>query len=1741
MSARRGSAIAVIGVGCRFPGGVQSAHDLWELLLEGRDTVGTVPPGRWNAQRLKGFQHPDDAERYDRGCFIEGDVWAWEPAALSVAPREGMLMDPQHRLAVEVAWEAVEHAGIPVGRIRGSRTGVYVGLYAPDGLLRSARPVRDWVDGMYLFGNLAGNAPGRITFALDLRGPAMVIETMCSSGLVAVHQACRALAGGECEMALAGAVLLMVSPETLHYEAKWLTSARGRCFAFDGRADGYVRGEGAGMLLLKRLEDALADGDRVLAVVRGSAVTADGQSERMTAPSSLMQQETFRLALKGAGVDAGDVGFVEAHGPGTFHGDPIEYTSINAVYGRGRGRCALGSVKTNVGHSEPTSGVAGLIKAILAVQHGVIPPNLHFSGWNPSIPVDPESRLFVPTETVTDWPVKDAPRLAGVCSYGIAGTNAHLLVEEPPAPAPAPRRKPARGRERRYRVFAVSAFSPQALPEAARRLADWVNGHPGAALQDVAHTLAVRRSASNERLAVIARDRSELADRLRAFADGRNEEGTVQGRPVLGPGQPGPVLVFTGQGSQWPGMCRRLLDRDPVFTAVIDEIEPLMAAEGKFSLRAVLQDPDQLSGVDRIQPVLFAVQVALAALWRAWGIEPAAVIGHSLGEVAASVVAGGLSTRDGVRVICRRARLLRDATGGLMASVTCDAQTVAADLAAAGADRVNIAVFTSPSSVVVAGDRDQVEDLVCRWQERGEGTGLVRVDYASHSPHMEKLVAPITDALTDLDPQQPHVRFYTTVDEDPRARIRLDGPYWAANLRAPVRFEQAVAAALSDGHRLFVECTSHPLAVRAVQDTARAVGIDDVIAVGTLRRDTDDELAFAEGVGAAHCAGAAVDWAARYQGKLVDVPTATWHRVHQRFDPPYELIAPQLVGATQHALLGGHVHDPEHPGRHLWQTPLGPKRLPWLEDHQVAGAPVMAGAGLCEMMLAAAATVFGTDHVAVTGLRLLAPLLLEPEPVVSVRAETGIEGVVHAEVLSQAGNAHVVHGRATIAAPEGAAPPCPQPDVRLWEPVAPSDLYAYFRNRHQVVHGPAFRGLESLHVHSEEDRARARLRIPDPARVSSWMMRIHPALLDSAVQAAIAVWRHHYQLAPGPVVVAGFDHVEIYASTWAVRTCHAELTGADDLGCTANLLLATDDGAVAARVEGLRVANITTPDERFVSRLAHLTWSEHQPVGITGAPAGLFVLVAEDRMRAQPLADALTGKGAACHLLPMPDADPPMLEKLLTAQMNPTVVYVPGGGAPGQAERTARARVGRLCALLRQLACLSAPPRLWLATLTPGTGLGIAGLRGVLRTAAFEYPRLAPSLLEADRPEKAALELLAADPVIREVRLRGGQRQLRRLTLASPQPAQDHAAGIRADGSYLISGGLGGLGLLTAGYLADKGAGRVVLCSRHAPAPAATAQVEALRKQGCDVRVVLGDIAAPETTSEAIATATSNNMPLRGIVHSAGVVEDALLDKLDQALLDRVWRGKATGAWELHRAALDHELDFFVLYSSLAALIGSPGQAAYAAANAFLDDLTAHRRAQGLPATAVQWGAWSEVGAGQDMERRGFAMINPADGIDALDRILSAGYTHISYSPIDPAQWLAPYPQAAASALFADTTTRSAPGDRTPDRLADLLAAPDDAHRRTLLHAHVIDTLREILNAPRQHITPTTSMVMLGLDSLAAMQLRQRLQHSLGLTIDTAVLWTKPTAAGITDWLIEQMGHKPADEPAPGDGEPLDS
>ncbi len=1750
MSVSHSEPIAIVGMGCRFPGKVETSAGLWDLAAAGRQEMGPVPADRWDAERLMAFQNPDEAARYGRGCFLDGDVWAWDPEALNVAPAEQRWVDPQFRVLMEVAWEAVEHAGIPVDRLRGSRTGVYVGAYTPDNLFREARPVEDALNSMYLFGNFPGTLVGLLAFSMDLRGPVMALNTMCSSGLVAIDSACAALTLGECDTALAGAVMLMLSPQTHHLEAALLTSQRGESFAFDARADGYVRGEGAAMLLLKRLSDARRDGDRVLAVIRGGAVNNDGQATRLTAPSTEMQQVLFRAAVERARIDPGQVGLVEAHGPGTPVGDPVEYNSINAVFGRGSGRCALGSIKTNIGHSEPVSGLAGTIKAIECMRRGLIAPNANFRTWNPAIVVDEDSRLFIPTE-VTPWPVDGGPRLAAVCSYGVTGTNAHIILESAPVTSRRPGPRATVATDARPRLFTLSGVSAESVTLAAGRLAEWVEGEgAGTDLDEVARTLAVHRSHAAHRAAIVARDRRELVARAEAFAAGATPDGVVGGTVTLAAGHRGPVFVFPGQGTQWAGMCQGLLESEPDFAAAIDEIELLMAAESGFSLRRMLEEPDLLVGVDRIQPVLFGVQVALTRLWRSWGVEPTAVIGQSLGEVAAAVVADGLSLADGVAVICRRATLLAETAGGAMASVMLGADRVQADIEAAGADGVALGVLTAPEATVISGDAGQVAALVEGWQAAGAVARMVDVDVASHSPQMDPILDRLHEAVSTVTAHEPRLPFYSTAAADPRLPGPLDAGYWVRNQRDTVHFHEAIAAAMADGYRLFIECGPHPLAVRPVADTARHHDVENTLAVGSLRRNEDDQDIFLANLAAVHCGGYAVDWSARYgEGAPADVPGTAWRRLRLGGEKePYRLVAPNLPAASEHPLLGGHVHDPQAPGRHLWQTPISPRRLPWLDDHQVAGVAVLPGTGYAEMMLAAGAEVFGTTHLSLSELSIEKPLPLEPEPLVTTRLQRDGQAAA-AEVVSQGQDgALIVHARATVRALRRNGRPKTVDLAGLttpqWRDSVPEQLYAHVRERHDVIHGPAFAAIERIQVHPEEDRAVSSLRIADAGRASAWMMVLHPALADEVVQTVVGAWIVNYSTSPGPVVVGGATEIRVYGPTAHARMANVRLDHADDLACTASGQLIALDGTVVAEVRGLRLVNITPPQERFNSRLAHLEWvpepaPEPEPAEETAASRWLLV-APEKTPWTQRLGGLLADGSAGCRLLthgPDDALTPQGLDDALdeAAQARRTTVVVAVGARPGECDpaTAAREELKRAVTVIQRAAEREDPPRLWLVFRADDAPMTAAGLRGLWRAAAFEHPELVPSIIEisSGTPLDAVLaDLRAAGQSITEVTWSHGTRHLVRVRSGpGAVAAAPSRQPVRPDAAYLVTGGLGGLGLVTTGWLAERGARRMVVCGRSAPSEHAAGQLERLRATGADIAVVLGDIADPAVLAQVMHTATDGDVPLRGVLHAAGVVEDATLATLDDRLIDRVWRGKAEGGWALHRATLDHDLDFFVVYSSVASLLGSPGQAAYAAANAFLDDLVRWRLGHGLPATGIHWGAWSEVGRGQHLAQQGHVTISPSDGVEALERILTGGHRQIAYSPIDAARWTAAYPALADSTLLHDLLTgQPAPNEGLAPVLSELLDAQTLAQRRRILEGHIIDCVRTILGGTDRHITPDTSLVLLGVDSLAAVQLQQRLQNTLKISIKSGVIWVKPSAAGLAEWISEQMGFSEA-------------
>ncbi|MBZ4319960.1 type I polyketide synthase [Streptomyces huiliensis] len=2106
-SSSSGRSIAIVGAACRLPGAVNSLGGLWKLLAREHDAIRAVPPGRWTPEDLAELPAPV-VERMTHGGFLDDDVYAFDATWFGMSEQEARFTDPQHRLLLEVVWEALEHAGMPPHGLAGTRVAQLYGCYAKDYLLRSFGDIADTDPYAFLSG-IDSMTTGRVAFLLDLRGPGAAVEGACASSVVAIHTACQALRAGEADLALAGGAQLSLSAQAMAPFARWEPYSRtGRSRPFDVRADGYARSEGCGIVVLKRLEDARRDGDRVLAVLRGSAVNTSGSRTRFTATSRTAQVEVYRAALERSGVDPADVGMVEAHGPGTAAGDPVEFAAVAEVYGRGRDRCALGSVKSNIGHCEAASGVAGLLKVIGALRHGAVPATLHFTRWNDAI--DPAgTRLFVPT-AMTRWPVTGGARLAAVSSFGVSGTNGHLVVEA----APERPRRPARavpsttGRDSTppgpsVRAFCLSGRTEDAVRAGARRLADWLRDEGAREpLHDVAHTLAVRRSHAAYRAAVIAKDRRELVRRLGAFHAGKDSEVTPHTAVVPQAPGPGPVWVFPGHGSQWAGMCRELLDGDESFTSVIDELGPLVRAESGFLLRDVLTAPETVRGFGRVQPTLFAVQLGLAAMWRSWGVEPAAIIGYSMGEVAAAVAAGALTVADGVRVICRRSRRVATTAGrGLMASVALGHAEVERRLAEDGAAGVEVAVVTAPNATVVGGDADAVRALVERWDARGVAIRLVAVDAASHTAHMAPLRNDLLEELGAIRPARPQVPFYTTALADPRARAAFDGGYWFTNLRKPVRLAQAVRAAFEDGYRLFVELGPHPLLAAAIPACADGA----VAVVPSLLRDHDDARTFLTHVTAYHAAGGVVDWSRHYgDGELVDAPPTTWDRRHLEVPAPARPAAGRPDG---HPLTGPHLTDPETDGRSLWQTTILPERVPWLSDHAFNGVPVLPTTGCAEMCLQAATEYFRVSprQVAVDDLRIHRALALARPTAVTMHATSLGSG--RSRWTLESGNAsdgRTRHATARLRLLPDDPPPAGQADLEALlrarqEDLDADDFYTWAHDRLGVGYGPAFRPLHSLRAAGgPAGSVLAHFALPDTARAGSRSMHCHPVLLDGAGQTFVAAWRQAAAVASGGLVGEGIGRLRLYGDLPPSGWYHAVVESSGPRSAVGRVRVLGEDGTVAAELHGVRAASVPlrTPEELFQSRLLEVAWSEQEPPTPADGEAGDWLLVhtGDRHPLAGPLAAALKAAGARATVVR--DGDAPTPAELLAdgERGRAGVVFLPAStadGEPPEPVRSARHHTTRLLELARTLAALETerPLRLWALTLQgeavrqgEAPDLAQAGLRGALRTLGHEYPRLSPSFLDTDphtplrhlarellacpasddqiayrhgRRLRAAvspaplthgdrrtrtvdhgrdrvdlavrtvgdigsLELRAGDrrppgpgevevhvhasglnyanvlaatgvyqtfrtaddPAIRLAfdcaglvsavgdgvthleagdrvalcvpttspsfssfvtlpadwhvipapdcmsttdaatlplayltawhglrllaRLRPGERvlihsasggtglaavnvarlcgahvlatagshakraylralgvehvmdsrtvdfadEIRDLTdgqgvdvvlnsltgpalsasleLLSPggrfieigkrdvydgtrisllalrgnisfhvvdggllvagsgfakaaaklskalrqgllpplpvvtYPVDDaetayrtmaqarHVAKLaltwpttgtttlpvapedvpvtRPDGAYVISGGLGGLGLLAADRLARSGAGTVVLASRHAPRPDTARAIERLRALGTRVEVVPADIAAPETAGRLVQAATATGHALRGVLHAAAVIDDATVATITPELVDRVWRPKALGAWHLHHATKDHYLDWWVAYSSSAATLGNAGQAAYSAANAWLEEFTSWRRAQGLPATCIAWGPWAEVGAGTAMRDRGYAMISPEDGMDALHRLLTHDRARTTYTPSDAHHWLADHPAADRLAYFAallDDARASAAG--TPSLLAALADRATDAERHRLLTQAVLDHTAAVLHRDPGSLTATTAFNTVGLDSLMATGLRVRLEADTGLRIPPSAMWAQPNPAALADYLLEHLDVEP--------------
>ncbi|WP_329061791.1 type I polyketide synthase [Streptomyces sp. NBC_01429] len=1666
--------LAIVGMSCRYPGGVASPGELWQLVADGTDAISEFPDNRgWDTDRIYDptGERPDTT--YVRSGGFVHEAGEFDAAFFGISPREALLMDPQQRLLLEGAWEALESAGIDPGSLKGSRTGVFAGVMYHD-----------------YFGSFGSGSivSGRVAYTLGLEGPTLSIDTACSSSLVALHLAAQSLRNGECTLALVGGVAVMATPDTfVEFSRQGALAADATCRAFATGASGTVWGEGVGVLAVERLSDARRNGHEVLAVVRGTAVNQDGASNGLTAPNGPSQQRVIEQALENARLTTADVDVVEAHGTGTTLGDPIEAQALLATYGQDRSEESplwLGSIKSNIGHTQAAAGVAGVIKMVLAMRHGVLPRTLHVD--EPSDQVDwsaGEVRLLTEER---EWPETGRPRRAGISSFGISGTNAHTIIEEPPRDT-APRRTSAPERPAGAPVpWLLSAKTRAALPAQAGRLLAYVDAHPELTPSDIGSSLATARAHFAYRAAVSGTDRTELRDSLAALAEGVSAPGIAEG---VAAGTARPVFVFPGQGSQWSGMATELLASSPEFARSMDECGAACAPYVEWDLLTELSGP--LDRVDIVQPVLWAVMVSLARTWSAYGVRPAAVIGHSQGEIAAAVVAGALTLEDGARIVTLRSKAIADdlSGGGGMMSVALPAEALAERLAADWEGQLSVAAFNGAGSTVVSGFLDALDLLRDQLKEEGVRVKRLPVDYASHSAQVESIRERLLDTLAEVAPRPSEVPFYSTVTGALIDTTELDAEYWYTNLRRTVLFEQATKAAIAAGHGVFIESSPHPVLTVGIQETDDAVS-----AVGTLRRDDGGQPRFVGALGEAYAHGVSVDWGVLLDGprpRRVELPTYAFQ--HERFWLDSAAGGGDVTSAgltqTDHPLLSAAMERADTDGVVLTGR-LATGTHPWLADHVVGGETIFPGTGYLELAVRAGDQV-GCGRVA--ELTLHAPLVL-PEhgatqlQVVVGAAEESVRPVtVYSRPESAADDQPWTRHADGLLAPGGTPP---EPELAVWPPTGarPVDLDGLYDRLAEagLRYGPAFQGLRAAWLLGDEVYAE----VGPAQQVDGY--GLHPALSDAALHAV------------GLTGAAGDD--ALLPFVWSEVQLHA--TGATDLRVR---LRPTGSGSGSGATVSLTVADAT------------------------GAPVATIGALALRPIPAEQLAAAARSARAGSlyrvDWIPAPGTTAPAATTPATTTPGPEVLHTPAGMSATEV----RAAIGAVLDGLRERL---ADDRFADATLVVVAGADLAGaaVGGLVRSAQSENPdRIV--LVETDgSPVTDALLASAVAAGEPHVALRDGAVHLPRLVRADvpvEQPPLDLGQYGDGPGTVLVTGASGALGGIVARRLVTEwGATHLLLASRRGADPELVAELTAL---GAAVESAACDVADRDALA-AVLAAIPAERPLTAVVHAAGVLADGVLSSLTPERLDTVLRPKVDAAANLHELTAGLDLRAFVLFSSASGTLGSPGQANYAAANAYLDALAGHRRDLGLPAVSMAWGLWAHAsgmtGTLDDTDRSrisrgGVAALETDEGLALFDAALRSPDPAVLPMKLEPAglraqgEGLAPLFRGLVPVRRQSTAGAPAGG---ADSLRRRLAALPETEREPVLVDLVRGHVATILgHRSLETVGRSTAFRELGFDSLAAVELRNGLTTATDLRLPATLVFDHPTPVELARYLLGEL------------------
>lgn len=1829
--------IAVVGMSCRLPGGVATPEDYWDLLSRGGDAIQRVPADRWDASQYYDAD-PSAPGRIHApfGGFLD-NIDEFDAGFFGISRREAESMDPQQRLLLEVSWEAIERAGIDASRLRGSKTGVFVGVTTTDysRLLLGQDPAL--LDAYTATGTALNVAAGRLAFFFGLNGPAMAIDTACSSSLVAIHLACQSLRSGEADMALAGGVNVLLSPEPFICFAKWgMMAPDGRCKTFDEAADGFVRGEGCGMLVLKRLSDAVSSGDLILAVIRGSAVNQDGASSGLTVPNGLAQQVVVSEALKAADMSPQEISYVEAHGTGTRLGDPIELEALAKVLGPGRtsdNPLRVGAVKTNIGHLESASGVAGLMKVILALNHKTIPPHLHFRKLNPQTHLG-DMPLEICTEP-TPWSRNAGTLAAGVSSFGFSGTNAHIVVTEAREPE-------VRGvQDRSCEAICLAARSRSALEQKVRDFIGFLDKEPDSSLADISWSVTAGRKHFPHRLALAAEDRGSVRDKLTGWLEGKHPDAVFYKESSGGQAKRA-AFLFTGQGAQYAGMGKSLYETQPVFHDAIDRCAGILERFLDRPLQTILfAEGSHVRQIDETlyaQPALFAVEYALVEMLRAWGIEPAMVMGHSVGEYLAAWVAGVFSLEDGLRLVTTRSRLVAQKTErGTMAAVYAGIEVIMPAIAPFAAE-ISIAAVNGPQNVVISGRSSTMEGVLAGLAEQDIRYRRLSVSHAFHSPLMDPVLDAFYKAASDLDFSSPLIPMISNIDSKrlPPGAVP-DAAYWRRHMRAPVQFDASIHALAGEACECWLEIGPNPTLLAMARQLEPGIEAD---LLPTLRRDQPDWTQLTEAMVALYVRGWNIDWQSFHAGRPrrpVQLPTypfereAFWVDVQERAPKPDSLLEQKKRHA--HPLLGFRMDLPGQAGVIVWESTLDIKSCSFLLDHRVQETAIMPATGYLEMALSAAAELKNDEVFVLRDVSFHKPLRLDEtvQPVLQLWMRQGENGSFGVQVFSRMAAPDVaevesrhwtLHMSGTLVGSEevtsdraGMKMDLDNLRSRCTEEISGTDFYATQNGRGNQW-GLCFQGVEALWCGDGE--ALSRVYIPLELMAGLDDYRMHPAVADFCGHVLVAtlptpssgLWRHH-------PTVDSLSEFRVYGplrsrKLWAHAQLPRDGQKAENV-LKGDVRVFDENGVLLAESLGMQLGCIENnpPTEAGIVRswMYEVCWVP-QTVNVTESASDLHGCNWAVFADVQGIGDELCGQIEACggtcvRVLPgkqfgqdselqwrvRPD-NPLDFQRCLKGICKDSegllskVVYLWNLDAPKTDELTADnlrqwqlLGCGSLLHLVQALNQIEEAKTVKVYLVTAGAqfslnqvasfSLAQVPLWGLGRTVAAEHTQLWGGLLDldpAESPQNCARQLLksiSTGGAEDQMMFRKGNPLVARLQpLKIPIPDSDlRPLTIRRDGSYLITGGVGGIGCETARWLGRNGARHVILIGRTPlpdreswdqarPGTLLSRRIERIRSlehTGLEVEYLSNDAGDKKVYEELHLRISQGRIPeVRGIVHAAGVMQYEALLGQSAARMFEVMQAKVIGGWLLHKEFLNQALDFFILFSSASSLLDSPFMGAYSAANTFLDALARYRRLIGLPALSVSWGTWSQTGMAVDLAQaesrsalKGVGTISNREGIEALELLLKSNTVHAGVMPIDWELWRRTYPVFSSTPylekLMGGMKTVHLVGEiedrgktagtvTTGITLLERLQRASAGEQKDILFACVRDNVVKVLKIDTAQ-PPNIHQVFseIGMDSLMAVELNNRLQIDLGHLLPPTLAFEYPTIDSLTAYLFDKL------------------